>query len=53
MKRTQEIKSRGPIARFFTSNADAKRLEGLIGEIRTSLDDFLVSFREGILSRSS
>lgn len=41
--RAQHIKNRGAIKRFFTSNADALKLEGLVQEINTSIQDFLVS----------
>lgn len=37
------VRSRGIIKRFFTSNSDAKRLQGLVDDVNTAIQDFVVS----------
>ena len=38
----QGIKARGIIKRFFTSNSDAKKLEGLVEDVNRAIQDFVV-----------
>lgn len=38
----QRVKCRGMIKRFFTSNVDATKLQGLVQEVSQSIEDFLV-----------
>lgn len=40
----QHVKCRGIIKRFFTSNVDATKLQGLVQEVNESIQDFVVSF---------
>lgn len=42
-ERAEGVKSRGIIKRFFTSNSDAKKLQGLIEGVNAAIQDFVVS----------
>ena len=39
----QHVKCRGMIKRFFTSNVDATKLQGLVQEVNESIQGFVVS----------
>lgn len=48
-EQARKIKSVGVVKRFLTSDADAKKLEGLVAEMSSSIhDDFLVNILHNI-----